>query len=128
MLRRRTSSESLVDSQWHSRTVAANGDGFIPTRRFYENREEPLVSPAFFEKLSTALTDAMGPMAGVVLEGGVAALGESLERFPVVKLCELIQQIKGEILSASLRTAFEKQILMEIELYIQTSDRRNSSR
>jgi hypothetical protein len=118
----------IAESQRHSRSIAANGDGFVPPRKFNETREEPFVSAAFFEKLSAALTDAMGPMAAVVLEGGVAALGESLERFPVVKLCELIQQIKGEILSGSLRAAFEKQVLREIERYSQPSDRRNSAK
>ncbi len=38
----------IAESQWHSRSVAANGDGFVPTRKFDETREEPLVYPAFF--------------------------------------------------------------------------------
>ncbi len=87
----------------------------------------PLSRAAFFEKLSAALTEAMGPMAPIVIRSEVAALGESMKRFPVDKLWQLTQQIKGEILNGALRAAFEKQVLREIEQNARPSSRRNSA-
>ena len=68
-----------------------------------------VLSPAFSDDLIAALTDAMGPMASVVVREQVATLGESLEQFPISRLGELLHALKADILSDDLRQAFEEQ-------------------
>jgi hypothetical protein len=41
------------------------------------------VSPSFLNALAAALTDAMGPMAKIVLRDEIKTLGESADRFPL---------------------------------------------
>jgi len=72
--------------------------------------EVMVLSPAFSDDLIAALTDAMGPMAAVVVRDQAAALGESLEQFPTSRLGELLLALKADILSDDLRQAFEEQI------------------
>ncbi len=69
--------------------------------------EGMVLSPAFSDDLIAALTDAMGPMAAVVVREQVATLGESLEQFPISRLGELLHALKADILSDDLRQAFE---------------------
>jgi general secretion pathway protein A len=73
------------------------------------------VSPAFFGKMIQALTDAMGPMASLVLRDRITRLGESVERFPIARLPELVAAIKQEILSEALRRRFEEQIAKQVQ-------------
>ena len=118
----------IAENQWPSRPIPANADVFAaPPQKFDDSRDDILVPAAFFEKLFAALTEAMGPMASIVIRSEVAALGESMKRFPVDKLWQLTQQIKGEILNGALRAAFEKQVLSEIEQNARPSGRRNSA-
>src|SRR4030095_5736692 len=44
------------------------------------------VPSSFLNALAAALTDAMGPMAKIVLRDQIKALGESPERFPHAKV------------------------------------------
>ena len=71
--------------------------------------EVMVLSPAFSDDLIAALTDAMGPMASVVVREQAATLGESLEQFPTSRLGELLHALKADILSDDLRQAFEEQ-------------------
>ncbi|HXG51601.1 MAG TPA: AAA family ATPase [candidate division Zixibacteria bacterium] len=79
--------------------------------------DEMVVPRGFFDGLIAALTDAMGPMANLVLAEQVAALGESSERFPIARLADLLQGLKSEILSDPLRAAFESRIRKQIQEY-----------
>ena len=118
----------IAENQWPSRPITANADMFAaPSQKFDDGPDDTLVPAAFFEKLCAALTEAMGPMAPIVIRSEVAALGESMQRFPVDKLWQLTQQIKGEILNGALRAVFEKQVLNEIERNARPSSRRNSA-
>jgi hypothetical protein len=67
-------------------------------------------------------------MACLVIKEKAFRLGESLERFPIVKLPDLIKAIKSEILSDSMRVAFEDRIIKDIEQLTKLSGRRYSSR
>ena len=73
-----------------------------------------VLSPAFSDDLIAALTDAMGPMASVVVREQAATLGESLEQFPTSRLGELLHALKADILSDDLRQAFEEQIAQHL--------------
>lgn len=64
------------------------------------------VTDRFFSELRTALTEAMGPMATIVLQDNVRRLGQSLADFPKKKLPLLIESISDEILDPSLRQSF----------------------
>ena len=116
----------IGENVWGSAPIP---DAFAaPSRNFDDRRDDTTISPAFFDKMVACLTEAMGPMARLVIRGQVAALGESVERFPIMRLPELIQDIKSEILSEPLRTAFEVQIRAEIAQYTKPAGLRYSAR
>jgi hypothetical protein len=99
-----------------SRSVLGNGNIFAAQSKTRDDRRhETTVSLVFFDKMVASLTEAMGPMACLVIKEKIARLGEPLERFPVARLPDLIKAIKNEILSDAMRVAFEDQIIKEIE-------------
>ena len=73
-----------------------------------------LVPPALFDRLSSILTEVMGPMAPLVLRDQIDSLGESQDSFPESKLDELIGLISKEISDGKLRNKFEESMLQEI--------------
>ena len=82
-----------------------------PARR--ESRDP---SPPIFLKLMVAkLTEAMGPLAPLVLQDHVRLLGESSDAFPKAKLEQLVKRVSQEILVDSIRQRFEKEMLREIQ-------------
>jgi hypothetical protein len=65
-------------------------------------------------RMLAALTDAMGPMASVVVRDHVDALGESMDNFPKQRFRELVYSTSGEILSEPLRTRYENVMSEEV--------------
>jgi general secretion pathway protein A len=74
----------------------------------------PAVSAQFFERMSRAATEAMGPMADRILGDQISALGESRHAFPQVKLGELIQRVSDEILNETMRARFQNTMFREV--------------
>lgn len=74
----------------------------------------PAVSLQFFDRMTRAATEAMGPMANRILGDQISALGESRHAFPQGKLAELMQRVSGEILNETMRARFQKTMLSEI--------------
>jgi general secretion pathway protein A len=74
----------------------------------------PAVSLQFFDRMTRAATEAMGPMAKRILVDQIAALGESRHAFPQAKLADLILRISGEILNETMRSRFQKAMVNEI--------------
>jgi len=73
-------------------------------------------SPPIFLKLMVAkLTEAMGPLAPLVLQDHVRLLGESSDAFPKAKLEQLVKRVSQEIWVDSIRQRFEKEMLREIQ-------------
>ena len=72
------------------------------------------VPPALFNRLTTILTDIIGPMAPLVVRDQIQALGESQDSFPEAKLDELVGSISKEISDTPLRNKFEHSMLQEI--------------
>lgn len=70
--------------------------------------QEGKLGERFFLALRSELTDAMGPMASIVLQDNVQRLGQSIADFPKKKLPMLIESISIEILDPALRQAFCK--------------------
>jgi hypothetical protein len=73
-----------------------------------------LVPPALLNRLSTLLTEVMGPMAPLVMRDQIEALGESQDDFPDSKLDDLIAAVGGEISDGKLRSRFEESAFQEI--------------
>jgi hypothetical protein len=73
-----------------------------------------IVPADFLNELAAALTDAMGPMAKIVLRDQIKLLGESFERFPHAKLDMLLGSVSREILDEGMRAQFQHQILEQI--------------
>jgi hypothetical protein len=76
----------------------------------------PAVSAQFFDRLTRAATEAMGPMAKRIVVDQITALGESHHAFPQKKLAELIFRVSGEILNETLRNRFHKAMVDEIAM------------
>jgi hypothetical protein len=71
-----------------------NGDGIVPA--------------GFVEHMILNLTDAIGPMAPLVVRDQIKILGEPLDAFPKRRLVELIDNVCDEILDENLRQRFKK--------------------
>jgi general secretion pathway protein A len=76
--------------------------------------KEPAVSVQFFERMTHAATEAMGPMADRILGDQISALGESRDAFPQGKLAELILRVSGKILNETMRARFQTKMIHEI--------------
>ena len=71
----------------------------------------PFVPPSFLNILAAALTEAMGPMAKIVLRDQIRTLGESADRFPHAKVDMLLEAVGREILNEKMRAKFRSQML-----------------
>lgn len=74
----------------------------------------PAVSVQFFDRLTRAATEAMGPMARRIVGDQISALGESTQAFPQAKLAELVLRVSGEILNDTMRSRFQRTMVDEI--------------
>jgi succinoglycan biosynthesis transport protein ExoP len=72
-------------------------------------------SSVFLQRLVTKLTEAMGPMAPLVLRDHVLAVGECSDALPKAKLEQLVKRVSQEILVDSIRQRFEQEMLKEIQ-------------
>jgi hypothetical protein len=73
-----------------------------------------LVPPTLLNRLTSILTEVMGPMAPLVLRDQIEALGASQDALPETKLDELITLIGREISDNQLRNKFEAAMMQEI--------------
>ena len=72
------------------------------------------VPTGFLDALAAALTDAMGPMAKIVIRDQIKTLGESSEQFPHAKVDMLLESVSSEILDEGMRGQFQRQMLEQI--------------
>ena len=72
------------------------------------------VPVSFLNVMVGALTDAMGPMAKIVLRDQIKNLGESSERFPQAKVEILIESVSREILDEGMRAQFRYRMIEQI--------------
>ncbi len=73
-----------------------------------------IVSSALLNRLTIILTEAIGPMAPLVLRDQIEALGETPETLPEAKLDELATLIAREISDSKLKHKFEESMFQEI--------------
>src|SRR5262249_47194981 len=78
------------------------------------------VPPSFLNVLAVALTDAMGPMAKIVLRDQIKTLGESADRFPNAKVDMLLESVGRVILNEKMRAKFRSQ-MFEQKMTLQCS-------
>ena len=72
------------------------------------------VPTGFLDALAATLTDAMGPMAKIVIRDQIKTLGESSERFPHAKVDMLLESVSSEILDEGMRGQFQRQMLKQV--------------
>jgi general secretion pathway protein A len=77
--------------------------------------ESAVVPARVFATLISLLTEAMGPMAPLVVGEQVAALGERLDALPQARLGELVELASEEILDEPLKIRFQKIMSEEID-------------
>jgi chromosome segregation ATPase len=68
--------------------------------------QEP-VPPDFFDRVTSELTQAVGPMASMILRDHVKAMGESVETFPKTRVAELLKIVSEEIPDKNVKNRFE---------------------
>ena len=73
-----------------------------------------VVPAGFLETLAAALTDAMGPMAKIVLRDQIKNLCESSERFPHAKVDMLLESVSREILDEGMRGQFRQYMVEQM--------------
>jgi chromosome segregation ATPase len=72
------------------------------------NVAQQTVARDFFELMAQELTVILGPQATMMVREHVAALGESMEKFPKSRLAELLEILSKEIVNEPLRISFRK--------------------
>ena len=82
-----------------------------------KNLPSTAVPASFLNALAAALTDAMGPMAKIVLREQIKSLGESYESFPYAKVEMLLESVSREILNERIRGCFWHQMLEQIRTF-----------
>ncbi|MGH9857495.1 MAG: ExeA family protein, partial [Acidobacteriota bacterium] len=110
--------ETLPDKGGHA--PAVSGVSAQPNA-FAQSQSDPLkatrlesrnVSSRYMDYMTTVFTEAMGPMASVILREQIAAMGESIDTFPKQRLAELIEEATREILSEPAK-AHCKRVMLE---------------
>jgi myosin heavy subunit len=70
------------------------------------NVAQQTVSPDFFNLMTQELAVVIGHRAPIIVREHVAALGESMEKFPQSRLAELLEMLSKEIVNEPLRIGF----------------------
>jgi hypothetical protein len=71
----------------------------------------PTLDAQVLANLSKELTLAMGPMAEIILDEEIAALGEKRDQFPVERLPELVERLSASIRVDAKRVQFQQTML-----------------
>lgn len=74
----------------------------------------PTAGPDFFAHLTAATAAAMGPLAEVIIDDEVEALGERRDEFPRDKVAYLVERISAEIRDGEKRVSFQQAMLQAI--------------
>jgi len=74
------------------------------------------VSSRFFESMARALVEALGPMASIIIQDQIVAMGESKNAFPTVRLTQLIDEASREIENEEMKIQFHELMSKEIKV------------
>ena len=76
---------------------------------------ELTVDGTFFAQMEHELTKVMGPIATLIVDDGVAALGANKGSFPRDRVTELVEKVSAEIADEDKRASFQQTMLEAIE-------------
>ena len=96
----------LISPGFLPQTQSAIGDGRVSV----PSGGEGTVPTGVFETLQAELTEAMGPMANIVIEDCIRKLGHSFKAFPRKNWPMLIESLSREILDHSMRREFQQSL------------------
>src|SRR5207245_1561786 len=68
------------------------------------------VSQEFFDRVTNELTQIIGPMASIIIRDHVEAIGESMEKFPQIRVAELLGIVSEEIPDKNTKTSFRERL------------------
>ncbi len=72
------------------------------------------VDAKFFNDVTKELARAMGPLASIIVEDEIAALGETMDDFPRDRLADLIEHVSESIKDSNKRVNFQRLMLEAI--------------
>jgi predicted transcriptional regulator len=72
------------------------------------------VDGTFFDGLTKELARMVGPLASIIVEDEIAALGENRDDFPRDKLADLVERVSEAIKDNTKRVAFQRLMLEAI--------------
>jgi succinoglycan biosynthesis transport protein ExoP len=108
-----------------------NGDGShvgtLAEDELYKAEAQPeemgpgTVPPDFFDDMTLKFSEAVGPMAPLILANKVLLLGESREAFPRNRLKELFERVDEEILDDRLRKHFQRSMQEQLKAFSHTN-------
>jgi predicted regulator of Ras-like GTPase activity (Roadblock/LC7/MglB family) len=75
---------------------------------------ELTVDETFFAQMEHELTKVMGPVATLIIDDEMAALGAAKDSFPRDRVAELVEKISGEITDEGKRASFQQTMLEAI--------------
>jgi hypothetical protein len=70
-----------------------------------------VASQEFMERLSQSLTEALGPVAPLVLREQVARLGANVDAFPKSRVGDLLRSLESQIVNPELKKLFQERKL-----------------
>jgi predicted regulator of Ras-like GTPase activity (Roadblock/LC7/MglB family) len=77
---------------------------------------ELTVDGTFFAQMEHELTKAMGPVATLIINDEVTALGAAKDSFPRGRVVELVEKVSAEIVDEDKRASFQRTMLEAIEI------------
>ena len=78
---------------------------------------EPALSSRFFSILEERLAEYLGPVAGVLINDTVRAMGEAKQHFPCRRAAELVDHLAREISSPAKRKRFRSSLQSLVEQF-----------
>jgi len=78
--------------------------------------DQTTVSPDVFDRIIGELTPIIGPMATMIVRHDVAALGETIERFPRRRLAELLDIVTKELPDEKQKRTFRERFVDNVDL------------
>jgi chromosome segregation ATPase len=73
--------------------------------------DQATVSSDLFDRIIQELSRIMGPMAPMIVRHDVAALGESIEKFPRKRLAELLDIVTKEVMDENLKCTLRERFV-----------------
>jgi type II secretory pathway predicted ATPase ExeA len=83
-----------------------------------------IIPRRLFQSMINTLTESLGPMAAIILDDHVAAMGETKEAFPKRRIGQLVDEISLEILNESMKGQFQQMISKELHTMVGGDDNR----